>query len=251
MFAFPSEVGEKIANMEKADLEAMIAAGMSLQAIGRQVQRNPSTVSYWLDKYGLEAVNRERHAARGGIARAVLVAYIDAGQTIAEIAEAVGLSKGTVRHWLRRYGLRTGNTVGSRTKRQLAQAASTTSVTLDCAHHGTTDFQLEGRDYYRCKRCRTAAVARRRRKIKSILVHEAGGRCCICGYDRSMRALAFHHVDPLEKRLEINAKGVSLALDTLRVEARKCVRVCSNCHAEVEDGLQAIPLAPQNGLFAV
>ena len=77
---------------------------------------------------------------------------------------------------------------------------------------------------------------------KEILVDEAGGRCCLCGYDRCLAALEFHHLDPLEKRLEINAKGTSLALDTLRAEARKCVLLCSNCHAEVEVGATEVPL---------
>ena len=54
-------------------------------------------------------------------------------------------------------------------------------------------------------------------------------------------ALHFHHLDPTSKRLELNAKGVSPSLDTLRMEARKCVLLCSNCHAEVEDGKAAVP----------
>ena len=64
------------------------------------------------------------------------------------------------------------------------------------------------------------------------------------------RALHFHHVDPSSKRHEINAKGVAIALDKLRVEARKCVLLCSNCHAEVEDGTVVLPadaLAPPSG----
>ncbi len=56
-----------------------------------------------------------------------------------------------------------------------------------------------------------------------------------------MRALHFHHLEPSQKRHEINAKGVAIALDKLRVEARKCVLLCSNCHAEVEDGMASIP----------
>ena len=110
-----------------------------------------------------------------------------------------------------------------------------------CDRHGETDFWLDGRGYYRCKRCRSAAVARRRRKAKAILVEEAGGCCCLCGYNRNMRALHFHHVDPAQKRREINAKGVAVALDKLRVEAQKCVLLCSNCHAEVEDGIVFVP----------
>jgi hypothetical protein len=72
-------------------------------------------------------------------------------------------------------------------------------------------------------------------------IAEAGGACCICGFDRNMRALHFHHVEPALKRHELNAKGVAIALNKLRVEAQKCVLVCSNCHAEVEDGTVSIP----------
>jgi hypothetical protein len=62
-----------------------------------------------------------------------------------------------------------------------------------------------------------------------------------------MRALHFHHVEPAEKRLELNAKGISLSLDTLRAEAQKCVLLCSHCHAEVEDGIASIPADMTNG----
>jgi hypothetical protein len=62
-----------------------------------------------------------------------------------------------------------------------------------------------------------------------------------------MRALHFHHLEPSQKRHEINAKGVAIALDKLRGEAQKCVLLCSNCHAEVEDGMAAIPAEMLSG----
>lgn len=112
---------------------------------------------------------------------------------------------------------------------------------MRCKLHGEAEFWLTGQGNYRCKQCRSAAVARRRRRVKAILVEEAGGACCVCGYDRNMRALHFHHLDPSQKRHEINAKGVAIALDKLRVEAQKCALLCSNCHAEIEDGAMSIP----------
>jgi hypothetical protein len=128
-----------------------------------------------------------------------------------------------------------------------AKSEGLATVNMICPHHGTKEFWMEGRGYYRCKRCRSAAVARRRRKVKMILVSEAGGSCCICGYARSMRALHFHHLDPSGKRLEINAKGVALSLEKLRAEAEKCVLLCSNCHAEVEDGMASVPVRDRVG----
>lgn len=71
---------------------------------------------------------------------------------------------------------------------------------------------------------------------------EAGGSCCICGYDRHVATLHFHHVDRNLKRMAISARGIAYALETLRVEARKCVLLCSNCHAEVENGAATLPV---------
>jgi transposase len=229
--------------MDRASLEQLLGQGLSLAEIGRRFDRHEATVSYWVEKHGLEAANRPRYVSRGGIAREELEALVGAGKSIAEIAEAVGRSKATVRHWLIRYGLKTHNGRGRRPSDQAkaAKQAGLATVMMHCSRHGETDFWLAGTGYYRCKQCRSDAVARRRRKVKAILVEEAGGACCICGYDRNMRALHFHHLDPSQKRHEINAKGVAIALDKLRVEAQKCVLLCSNCHAEVEDGTMVIP----------
>lgn len=229
--------------MDRQALEAMLADGLSLAAIGRRVGRHESTVAYWLERYGLRANHAERHAARGGLTRQRLEALVAEGKTIAAIAEEVGLSKATVRHWLGRYGLRTLNTRGRRTRSAFleAKAEDRREVVESCPRHGMTAFVLDGRGYYRCRRCRAEAVSRRRRKMKAILVAEAGGTCRLCGYAGSMGALEFHHLDPSEKRFELNAKGVALSIETLRVEARKCVLLCSNCHAEVEERLRREP----------
>ncbi len=37
------------------------------------------------------------------------------------------------------------------------------------------------------------------------------------------------------------ARGLTRPLAELRREARKCVLLCANCHAEVESGLTALP----------
>jgi transposase-like protein len=234
--------------VDKASLELLLAQGVSIEKIARRFDRDPATISYWVRKHGLESPYRGKHAAKGGIEKERLETLVDDGATIAEIAADVGVSKATVRYWLKRYGLRTKNGRGRRAdETRAAKAAGLLITTRVCSRHGETQFLLEGRGYYRCMKCRSDAVSRRRRKVKEILVREAGGCCAICGYDRCFGALEFHHLDPGEKRLEVNAKGVSLALETLRAEAQKCILLCANCHAEVERGLATLPATVQGG----
>ena len=93
--------------MDRDSLITLLARGLSVEKIARRFGKHPSTVSYWMEKYGLEAPNREKHAAKGGISRGRLEELVAAGMSITEISDTVQLSKGTVRHWLTRHGLRT------------------------------------------------------------------------------------------------------------------------------------------------
>jgi transposase len=52
--------------MDRASLEKMLGQGLSLAEIGRRFERHEATVSYWVKKYGLQAVNHEKHVSRGG-----------------------------------------------------------------------------------------------------------------------------------------------------------------------------------------
>jgi 5-methylcytosine-specific restriction endonuclease McrA len=126
-------------------------------------------------------------------------------------------------------------------------AEKSTAQIRICRRHGQVVFHRYSggaRGYrWRCKRCVGEAVTRRHQKVKRILVAEAGGCCAVCGYDRCVVNLHFHHVIPAEKSFGVTvARGKSLA--AYRAEARKCVLVCANCHGEIEAGLIASP-APQ------
>jgi transposase len=230
--------------MDRDSLILLLAQGLSVEKIGKRFGKHPSTVSYWMEKHGLVAVKREKHAAKGGVDRHRLEELVASGMTIAELAGELGRSKATVRHWLRQYDLRTLNALGTRAPEvaQAAKEAGLLNALMTCQRHGESEFSIEGRGYYRCKRCRSEAVTKRRRKVKAILVAEAGGRCVICGYDRYFGALAFHHLDPLQKRLHVSADGNGYALETLRAEATKCVVLCANCHADVEGGVASVPI---------
>ncbi len=226
--------------MDEDGLKVLLARGVSVEQIARRFQKDPSTVSYWMAKYGLQAPNRDRHAAKGGIARERLEQLVGDGSSINGIAEELGRSPGTVRHWLARYGLQTQATKRRRMATNSRDAGD--AVVMDnCVHHGETRFWLDGQGRYRCLACRQDYVIRRRRRVKAILIAEAGGGCAICGYDRYAGALHFHHRRREEKSFGLSADGLARSLEAARAEARKCVLLCSNCHAEVEGGITSTP----------
>lgn len=113
----------------------------------------------------------------------------------------------------------------------------------ECLHHGLEAFHQYGQgraQRWRCRRCVAEQVTRRHRKLRAILLAEAGGKCRVCGYDRVSRNLHFHHVNPEEKSFAMTmARGKSEA--AYRAEAAKCVLVCANCHGEIEAGVSACP----------
>lgn len=115
-----------------------------------------------------------------------------------------------------------------------------------CRHHGRhLHYRLVDKKGYvrwRCRRCVGEAVTRRKQRVRRTLIDEAGGRCAVCGYDRCVLNMHFHHVDPATKELDMTAR-VGRSLAAFREEAKKCVLVCANCHGEIEAGLIKSPPA--------
>tara|TARA_R110000851_G_scaffold78423_6_gene173122 strand:- start:1080 stop:1439 length:360 start_codon:yes stop_codon:yes gene_type:complete len=104
-----------------------------------------------------------------------------------------------------------------------------------CKKHGDTTHILEGRGYYRCKKCRVGAVTRRRQKVKQKAVDYKGGKCEKCDYNKCVAALEFHHKDPNEKDFSISKNGACTSWEKVKAEVDKCMLVCSNCHREIHN----------------
>jgi DNA-binding CsgD family transcriptional regulator len=220
--------------MDRIWLHDQLAAGRSIESIAREVGRDPSTVAYWVAKHGLASTHAAKYAPRGGITREQLEPMVAAGLSVRAIGERLGVSYATVQHWLKKHELKT---------RRAAQPRGSDARTIEreCPVHGLTTFiKYSPTDHHRCEQCRKDRVIDRRRKIKALLVEEAGGCCVLCGYDRYAGALQFHHRDPESKEFGLGVRGVARSLARCREEARKCVLLCANCHAEVEAGIATV-----------
>ena len=68
-----------------------------------------------------------------------------------------------------------------------------------------------------------------------------GGCCQLCGYDRWVEALEFHHLDPAKKEFGISGNGYSRSWEKGTEETDKCVFLCANCHLEFHSGILQLP----------
>lgn len=71
----------------------------------------------------------------------------------------------------------------------------------------------------------------RRRALKQRCVDYLGGKCVVCGFDKAIAALDFHHRDEATKSFEISLAITSeYAWLKIQPELDKTDIYCSNCH---------------------
>lgn len=72
------------------------------------------------------------------------------------------------------------------------------------------------------------------RKIQ--LVNNHGGKCSFCGYNKNYSSLCFHHMNPKDKKFNLDLRHCSnRSMKLLIEEANKCILLCQNCHNELHN----------------
>lgn len=80
---------------------------------------------------------------------------------------------------------------------------------------------------------------KRRFYSKEKAIKYKGSKCQKCGYDKCMRSMAFHHIDPKDKKFNISGNHTR-SWNEVTKELDKCILLCHNCHCELHDGIWAI-----------
>jgi 5-methylcytosine-specific restriction endonuclease McrA len=99
----------------------------------------------------------------------------------------------------------------------------------------------EKRAYRERRQYLLKAVQRWRERVRLMAVNYKGGCCQVCGYDRCVEALEFHHLDPTQKDFGISYKGYTRSWEKVKDEADKCILLCANCHREAHAGMLQLP----------
>jgi len=109
---------------------------------------------------------------------------------------------------------------------------------MKCAYH-LCDNSLKGQQRKYCSsKCKGKNnVVLYRKRLKQRAVDYKGGSCNLCGYNRCVEALQFHHRDPDQKDFGIAKSGRCHTWEKVQEELDKCDMLCANCHAETHAGL--------------
>lgn len=85
-----------------------------------------------------------------------------------------------------------------------------------------------------CKKCSSnislTAQSSKRKKAKDLF----GNVCSICGYNKCLSALEFHHTNG-DKEFNLNKGFKSYSWEKIEEEIKKCILICSNCHRELHE----------------
>ena len=87
------------------------------------------------------------------------------------------------------------------------------------------------------KEGRSNTVTAIRHALKRQFVKEKGDKCELCGYNKCIAALEFHHTNPEEKEFNIAlyCSSNNVNVEKAREELKKCILVCANCHREIHN----------------
>jgi predicted nucleic acid-binding Zn ribbon protein len=108
---------------------------------------------------------------------------------------------------------------------------------LNGQHCKVCGIALSGPRTTYCEKCGEVykhgypTMKRRRKDRKAKLIEMMDGKCQVCGYNKCPAALAFHHVG--EKRFTLSSSDLSHhTWEDILEEAKHCILLCMNCHAE-------------------
>ena len=174
-----------------------------------------------------------------------LKAYLDRNLSIREITEESKKCFSSVRHWMKKYGLKANFksfkdghdfTKGSAKQKNRTKIIGETRYCPTCKEYKKFDeFYSRRKNNCSgwCRQCVNQQTIERGRRLKTECIQYKGGKCQDCGYDKYQGALDFHHRNSKQKDFGIGKKYRCVKLnEKIKSELDKCDLLCANCHRE-------------------
>jgi hypothetical protein len=99
-------------------------------------------------------------------------------------------------------------------------------------YEGNTEKMRQDRkDYYNANKDKARERSRKEfAQVRGIFAKLKSSGCILCGYNKCVAALEFHHLDPSKKEHKLSQVR---SLETIMRETAKCIVICANCHREI------------------
>ncbi len=174
--------------------------------------------------------------------KSTLENLIGQGLSTHQIATITNKSQTNIRHWLKKFNLKTTNksfSQGYSCKERIIENGIEYKICPRCNNKKElkTNFYMKNNEWTHswCKACSNKNTVEWQRERKLEAIKYKGNKCVKCGYDKCPGALDFHHLDPSKKDFSISRKK-NCSFETIKPELDKCILVCRNCHAELHFG---------------
>lgn len=219
-----------ITNEIQDQYKQLISKGYTSKQIGEAMGKSSSSVKRDLIKLGLKTIHWK---APNPIDIEKLKDGISRNLSSFKIAKELGCSQTNVVYYLKKYKLKTYPrwTILRKNAEDGYKICPKCKVKKELIK---SNFYIDkrGKIHSWCKICNNTIAYQKQCARKKYAVDYKGGKCIVCGYDKYLGALDFHHVDPTKKEFNIS-KLDTYSLAILNVELDKCILVCKNCHAEI------------------
>ena len=152
--------------------------------------------------------------------------YINSNYSTRKIAELENSSQTNVRHWLKKYNLKTSLTQYNKV-----------DFLCGCGENDPNKFY--GHMKQTCTKCHNLKTIEFGKNNRLIAVDYLGGECKACGYNKYTGALDIHHIDPSIKDKNFRCMR-GWGTERIINEIKNCILLCRNCHAEHHAGHNVI-----------
>lgn len=166
----------------------------------------------------------------------VLQKMIDDGLSTYEMANKISTSQTNVRYWLKKHGIKTKLSDRSDDGKCMTCGVFLTQKkrkfccnACKCKYNNFNSNDGRGHQIYQHQKARG-------NERKKLFVEKLGGSCMICGYNKSLRALTFHHRNIDSKSFTLDTRNLSnRTYEKCVDELEKCDLLCFNCHMELHE----------------
>jgi|AGFT01.1.fsa_nt_gi HNH endonuclease. len=184
-----------------------------------------------------ESKRKRAETLRKKLPEQEIIDLYNSGKSANEIRKQFSCARNTILSVLKRNGIQIRTSSESITLGKENSYKVVSNKGKFCDIH-QCEYSPYNNGRYVCKPCKNAKITEHRRQLKLKAVEYKGGKCTMCGYDKCIAALEFHHLDPTQKDFSISKTGSTRSFKTMQPELDKCVLVCANCHREEHDRLR-------------